>query len=188
MTKIELFSIFGKHIPNSGIAKDPDLERDKLYFLPTGKHLLEWHTLRCKIIRGERFYDYQASTHSLRLCSQQLKDILESNKSVDDNLQWLDVTITWNGETRPYYVLHFPENIDVLDDELSAWDGMTPNKSAVYVREKIANHNIFSIPKSSLSLVVRPQVIKEIKKEKLTGMVYRPAKVVSINETYCKTD
>jgi hypothetical protein len=177
MIKSELYCIFGKHIPNPGVAKDPELEKNGLYFLPNGQLVTDWRPLQCEIIKGMGFYDYQTNTHGFRLCSQQLRDILENNKSPDDKIQWLEATITWNNETRPYYVLHFYKNADVFNYEHSGWDGKFFNKNIVYAKEKIQNHNVFSIPEGSLCIVVKPEIIKKIKQQKLTGMVYRIAEV-----------
>lgn len=177
MSKIKLCRIYGKHIPNAGVAEDPELEKDDLYFLPDGEPVRDWKPLRCEIIKGEGFFDYQACVHRFRLCSQQLKDILDNGKGSDDKIQWLEATVTWNGETRPYYVLHFHEDVDVVDLELSDWQGNRFGKEPVFVERKLVNHNVLSIPKSCIMLFVKPEIAKEIKRQKLTGMVFEEADV-----------
>jgi ribosomal protein L24E len=178
MERVDLFYIFGKNVRNGGVAKDSKFNSGTLYFLRENQRITDWELLQCEIIEGAGFYDYQANTHGFRLCSQKLKDVLENGKNPEDKIQWLEATITWNNETRLYYVLHFYETVDVFDYERSGWDGKFFNKPKVFLKEKIKNHNVFSTYVDSLCILVKPEIIKEIKRQKLTGMVYEIADVV----------
>jgi|GEM_PF-5961141 len=187
MGKHEFYNIFrdtdsGGHAEESPI-QESDRYFDNRYHQFWGKPVPYWKTIHCSILEDsvdgeEAFEDYQAVLHGFRLCSQRMKDIFEEHKSPDDKIQWLDATVTWNGETRPYYLLHFYEDIDILDPVLSKWNPETKKYDAlhmVYVREKIVNHNIFSYPGSIVGLTVREFIVKEIKRQKMTGMTWEPA-------------
>jgi len=186
MSKYEFYEIF-VDADSGGMAKDPELNFDSVcnrYLQFTGKPVPDWQTLHCSIIKikGEGFQDYQMDIHGFRLCSQRMKDLFEANKSPEDKIQWLDVTATWNGETRPYYILHFYEDTDVLDPVLSKWNPKTKTYDAIpviYIREKIGNHNVFACPQDTLGLTVRAFILKEMKRLKMTGMTWEPATVVA---------
>jgi hypothetical protein len=178
MAKNELYRIFWDDIPGGSIVGDPELEKESLYFLPNEGMVNDWKTIHCHLVQGEGFEDYQATVHGFRMCSQRLKDLFENNKGAEDKIQWLSATVTWNGETRPYYVLHFYESMDVVDPIASKWNPETKMFDTihpVFVREKIVNHNVFTIPRHSIILVVKPFIVKEMKRQKMTGMAYRKA-------------
>lgn len=186
MSKHEFYEIF-RDTDSGGMAEDPKLGHDRfrdIYFQFIGKWIPNWKTIHCSIAkkglrcRGEVFEDYQSIVHGCRLCSQQMKDLFEISKSPEDKIQWLDVTVTWNGETRPYYILHLYEDTDVVDPVLSRWNPERKHYDEInltYDREKIGNHNIFSYPGNFLGLTVRAFIIKEIKRLKMTGMTWEPA-------------
>ncbi len=180
MATNKLYELFGKHIPDAGYAKDPEFTKngrdylDGRYYLPEGKKVTDWKPLQCQTFDGFGFLDYQSCSHCFRFCSQKLKDILENGKGSEDKIQWLDATLTWNGETRPYYVLHFYEDVDVFDTPLSEWDSA---REPVFIERKLINHNVLTFPKSGIGLFVKPEIVKEIRKQKLTGMVFEAADV-----------
>ena len=180
MSKYEFYNIF-RDTDSGGIASEfPVLEHDNFanrYHRFCGKPIPDWQTIHCSIIGGEGFEDYQAVVHGFRMCSQRMKDLFENNKSPEDKIQWLDTTVTFNGETRPYYVLHFYEDTDVIDPILSRWNPERKHYDAlpkVYAREKIGNLNIFSFPRDTIGLTVRAFLVKEIKRQKMTGMTWEP--------------
>jgi hypothetical protein len=186
MSKHEFYNVF-RDTDSGGMAEEfPKLEFNNFanrYYRFTGKPIINWQIIHCSIFdpiyKGEAFEDYQAVIHGCRLCSQRLKDLLENNKSSTDKIQWLDATVTWNDETRPYYLLHFYEDTDVLDPVLSKWNPETKFYDArpVYVREKIGNLNIFSCPGDYLGLTVRAFIVKEMKLLNMTGMTWEPTVV-----------
>ena len=184
MSKYEFYNIF-RDADSGGYADTPELDFDRyctIYYRFIGKPIPNWKPIHFTIFdnigKGEGFQDYQFASFADRLCSQRLKDLLENSKSPDDKIQWLDTTVTWNGDTRPYYRLHFYEDTDVLDPVLSKWNPETKLYDALYktyVREKIGNHNIFSYPGDYLGLTVKAFIVKEMKKQKMTGMTWEPA-------------
>jgi hypothetical protein len=179
MTKHEIYNVYPQHSFDAGVAQSTDVRKIYPYFFPYNQIIANWEPLQYAIIKGKGFYDYQANTHGIRLFSQRLKDLLDSYKSVDDKIQWLEVTIKNNEEIRPYYILHFYEAIDVIDYELSGWDGKFFNKSKVFNKKKIQNYNIFSIPELGYEhcLIIKRKIVAEIKKQKLSGMNFRPAEI-----------
>jgi len=184
MSKHEFYNIF-IDMDSGGFAKAPEFDIEtyfSCYRQFRGKLILDWKAIHCfihdPILKGEPFEDYQSVIHGFRLCSQRMKDLFEKNKSPDDKIQWLDATVTWNRETRPYYILHFYENTDVIDPVLSKWNSQTKTCDAipkVFIGKKIGNHNIFSYPYDTIGLTVRAFLIEEMKKQKMTGMMWKPA-------------
>jgi len=184
MSKQKFYNIL-RDPDSGGYADDIDMNYDSYcncYRRFIGKPIIDWIPIHFSIFdnigEGEGFQDYQFDSFAFRLFSQRLKNLLENNKSPDDKIQWLDATVTWNGETRPYYVLHFYEDTDVLDPVLSKWDDKLKMPLAlphVYIQERIDNHNIFSYPGDGTGLTVRAFIVKEIKKQKMTGMTWKPA-------------
>jgi hypothetical protein len=68
--------------------------------------------------------------------------------------------------------------MEVVDPIASKWNPETKMFDAihpVFVREKIVNHNVFTIPRHSIILVVKPFIAKEMKRQKMTGMAYGKA-------------
>jgi hypothetical protein len=180
MAKAELKEIFWDDIPGGSFVADPRFLKENYYFPPRAGRIENWQTFHCQVIEGEGFEDYPPNSHSLRMCSQRLKDIFENNKGTEDKIQWVDATLTWNGETRPYYILHFYECMDVVDMVASKWNPETRSFDAlhpVFLREKIVNHNMFTIPMHSIMLVVKPFIVQEMKRMKMTGMSYGVAVV-----------
>ncbi len=165
MSKAKLYGIYGKSIPGLGVAKDLEFAKNNPYYYFPGNQPIADSARKAAqeaLIEGQGFYDNQCCVNGFRLYSQQLKDILENSKSPDDRLQWLDATVTWNGETRPYYVLHFYEDVDVVDLELSGWDGQSyQGMRRVFVERKIVNHNVFTDPRmkiDGLKIYVKPEI------------------------------
>ncbi|MDR0521033.1 MAG: hypothetical protein LBH00_04160 [Planctomycetaceae bacterium] len=179
MAKAELKEIFWDDIPGGSFAEDPRFLKENYYSMPRTGWIENWQTFHCHLIQGAGFEDYQANAH-FRMCSQRLKDLFENNKGTEDKIQWLDATLTWNGETRPYYALHFYECMDVVDPVASKWNPETRSFDAlhpVFLREKIVNHNVFTIPLSTVMLVVKPFIVQEMKRMNMTGMSYGVAVV-----------
>lgn len=61
------------------------------------------------------FTDFQPEIHSLLMCSERMRRVLDQLASPVDVLQWLPAWVTGaNGERRRYWVLHFPTRLDVV--------------------------------------------------------------------------
>ncbi|MDR2172375.1 MAG: hypothetical protein LBP59_19700 [Planctomycetaceae bacterium] len=177
MTKYEIYNVYPQHPFNAGIAQCAEIRKIYPYFFPYNQSITNWIPLQFTIIKGNGFYDYQANTHGIRLFSQRLKDILYKYKSVNDRIQWLEVTIADKNKIRPYYILHFYKNADVIEYELSGWDGKFFNTNMVFDKKKIQKYNIFSIPELGYehSLIIKREIAIEIEEQKLSGINLQPA-------------
>lgn len=69
-----------------------------------------------------RFADMQPEVRGLRLCSSRFRDVIDSVRAPDDDIQWLEETVQGpTGESRPYHVLHFPTVPEMLDSRHSTF-------------------------------------------------------------------
>ena len=67
-----------------------------------------WKPIILKLKDGS-FSDYQENSAVCRLCSIKLKSIIDQHKSFQNEIQWLPVYVkSGDGETREYFILHFP--------------------------------------------------------------------------------
>lgn len=70
---------------------------------------------------GGIFGDYLGDGRGLRLCSDELRDALESARGPHDDLEWLPAWLSKAEERRRYWLLRTPDATDLLDAERSDW-------------------------------------------------------------------
>ena len=150
-----------------------------IFSLPDTGKVADWNTLVLEFADGE-YSDYLASDLGCRLCSERLKVVLDSHTGPSDEIQWLKVLVRHGTEERPYYVLHFPNPPDVLDKKKTIFAGGDFVVKPVLSKESARGHRVFAYPNCGcLPLFVCEDVKNEIKKEKLTGMVFSKLPVVT---------
>ena len=142
------------------------------YLLYDGHGVKEWGTKHFSLKDGG-YTDFLPANIGCRLCSKKLRDILEKCKSEKDVLQWLDAEVESEaGEKRKYFILHFPELVELLDIKKSKYIGGVLTKQVIEAK-RCVGHEVFSYKEcSSLSFVVSEKVRNEIKKENCRGQVY----------------
>ncbi len=93
-------------------------DRNKPYLLAQHGHIEAWIPPDFSV-QGKPT-DNLANDVGYRLFSPKLKDIIKSARDRDDDLQWLEATVTdERGAADVYLVLHFPSDLDCLDHEQS---------------------------------------------------------------------
>lgn len=154
----------------AGIAHIKD--HDELSLLPKQGWVKGWETKHFALKNGE-YTDYLPANIGCRLCSEKMRDILESCKSGKDVLQWLDAEVESEaGEKRYYFVLHFPVSGDMLDKKKSKYVRNILTKQVVNPKA-CSGHEVFSYKEcSSLSFIVSGKVKEELKKAGCRGLVF----------------
>ena len=102
-------------------------------------------------LTGGGFSDYQAELRGLRLCSEKLREVIESGRGASDDVQWLPAqVIDSKGEQRPYWVLHFPEDPQsLLDIEQSTFGPLGEVVRGALDPAKAAARNVLPDPNGS---------------------------------------
>lgn len=140
----------------------------RIFHLPYIGVVTEWKTLTLEL-RDGGYPDYLASNIGSRMCSTRLKDILQSLAAPIDELHWLPIEVTLGTESRPYWILHFPNPPDVLNKERTIFAGCCVVKP-VLAKEVVGNHQVFSYPRAGqLKLFVSEQVKRAIEAAGCTG-------------------
>jgi hypothetical protein len=142
--------------------------------LPEEDEVRGWRSLQLDLVAGE-FVDYLANDLGCRLCSDELRRVLDASASPLDCLQWLPVAVRRGKEQRSYFILHFPHPADVLDRNMSMFAGDFAVKP-VLSRAAAEGHKVFSFTKGGdLLFFVHDSVRNAIESDKLTGAVLSPA-------------
>jgi hypothetical protein len=132
---------------------DPDLAKR----LHSEGKVSEWETLGF-VLDGGIVVDYLANTFAFRLCSQRLRDVIDSHRGDRDTVQWLHaVAVDRGGAELSYWVLHFPEVPDVLNKTKSVFSGSVMIKACLDA-EQVAGHRVFTLSHYGVYLVVADQV------------------------------
>jgi hypothetical protein len=139
--------------------------------LHTGGKVSEWEGLGF-VLDGGIVVDYLANTYAFRLCSQRLRDVIDSQRGDGDVLQWLPVVaIDRRGAELPYWVLHFPEVPDVINKAKSVFSGSVMIKACLDA-EHVAGHRVFTLSHYGVYLVVADQVKDAIRQAGCSGLEF----------------
>jgi hypothetical protein len=151
----------------SGVASTS--QNQQLFTLPYVGAVEFWVPIVLELREGD-FSDYLSSTLGCRLCSPRLRNILDEYRSVDDEIQWLPVTVRKGEMACVYAVLHFPHPPDVLNKDKSIFAGEFVVKP-VLSRTAVENHHVFAYPKAGeAKLFISGQVKMAIESAGCTGM------------------
>jgi hypothetical protein len=146
---------------------DPDLANR----LHAGGKVLEWETLGFVLDSGI-VADYLANTYAFRLCSQRLRDVIDSHRGDGDMVQWLPaVAVNRVGAELPYWVLHFPEVPDVIHKTKSVFSGSVMVKACLDAAV-VAGHRVFTLSHYGVYLVVADQVKDAIRQAGFSGLEF----------------
>lgn len=153
-----------------GAAYAPD-RSDDAFFLPYSGVVGEWSTIKLNLSRGS-FPDYLGSDLGCRLCSESLMRILQTMASDSDDLQWLDVLVRADNESRHYFILHFPNPPDVINKTLSILADDFVVKP-VLSRQATSGHRVFGFPGGgNLPLFVSQRVKEAIESARCTNIEF----------------
>lgn len=151
---------------------------DEVFVTPIcGEKINNWENIIFDLRDGS-FADYLTNDMGVRLVSERFKEIIIKNLTEKDLIQWLSsVVIDKNGDTRNYYILHFPKNFQVIDADKSVINNDMIIK-AVFKENKIKYHNIFTMPSCAGRVFFVSNIIRdEIIKNKITGVGFGNVKV-----------
>ena len=152
------------------------VEKRDLFMLPYAGIVEDWQPMTLELRQGA-FADYLASNLGCRLCSDRLRNILQSHSAPEDHLQWLAVEVRRGSQNRTYSILHFPNPPEVLNKDRSIFAGDFVVKP-VLSRDAIGCHRVFSYPKSGeLRMFIAEPVKRAIEAAGCTGMELSPAPV-----------
>lgn len=150
-----------------------------LVFLPDSGDVSDWEAPTLLVLEQTEggLADYQRNDMALRICSPALRDLIDRHASEDDLLQWLDATIitTQDWTPRPYYVLHFRRQPDVLDKEMTRYGpGGDSVVVPVFASAMVQNHHVFCYPGGGdFRIFVSETVKRAIVENGLTGMTFK---------------
>ena len=146
-------------------------------YLPKNQYVDTWMPIRLELPKSV-FEDYQGNNKGFHLFSECFRDFIEQHKQPKDNFQWLENPVFCGNEERPYFILHFYDIDDVLDESRIIWhpvDGtiLKPAFSA----KKICGHSIFTYLTHKSNIATgRVYVTKELKKAileaKMAGVTF----------------
>lgn len=157
------FSLFKLCVTKNGIVKSSDLSTLQAVWL-----------------------DYQPNDEAWPLFSEKLKVVIENNLTGKEGLSWINANVNYNNlEEKIYYIPYFKNSLDVLDYAYSTYvEGTDALIKPFFSFEKISNYNIITTPESyrisgiTSALYIHEKLMKAIKKEKLSGIIFEKSRVI----------
>jgi hypothetical protein len=122
-------------------------------------------------LRDGGFADYQANNLGIFLCSSRMHHVISEAISGVDRIQWLEASVSDGKEQRPYFVMHLPERVDVLNKKKSIWAGDFVVKPVLDLGA-IGSHRVFSYPGTAQRVIVSSEVKSAIEAFGLIGMEF----------------
>ena len=130
---------------DDSIAQSP--KEIKWNYLPQNQYLntQTWIPVKFNLPKPS-FEDYLANDMGFQLFSERFRDLIEKNRQPKDRFQWLDNPITCGNKECSYFVLHFYDIDDVLDEGRVIWHPVdsTSILKPVFSAKKIHGHSIFT--------------------------------------------
>ena len=181
-----------KH-PCPAVALSPNPETDGWYPTPAplaNQYVDTWMPVRLELPKPY-FDDYPGNDIGLRLFSVRFRDFIEEHKQPKDRFQWLENPVICGNEERPYFILHFYDADDVLDESRIVWNTPTkldqPDKRTIQVpafsARKIQGYSIFTYDSgytfNSDDIYVSKELKQAILKAKMTGVKFEATRVTN---------
>jgi hypothetical protein len=140
-----------------------------------GQQVHKWKVINFDLRMGG-FADYLANDLGGRLCSEQLKNIIEANKSLNDSIAWLEAEVANATDRRTYWFLYFPINADVLNHKMTKFVGSLIIKPA-FDQSRTQKYNIFGLPEvKGYDIFVSSTMKTAIESAHLTGLSFSERK------------
>jgi hypothetical protein len=159
-----------------GVANIPS-EIDPFLLPVSGISVDSWRPFDMSLKEGI-LADYLANDLGARLCSERMRDTIESCKLTADVLQWLNVQVVDDsGMPITYYILHFPKNFHVVSQEHSLFAGDMVVKPVL--EYSVSQHlSIFTLPnEGGITTFVSSSVKEAMESSELTGMDFEKVNV-----------
>ena len=168
--QVSFFYVFIPNQPRFALAEaknDPALGKR----VRDGGWIAEWEPPSFELEDGI-VVDYLPNSFAFRLCSQRLRDVLESNRGDSDTVQWLPAPVRdRQGAQLSYWVLHFPDVPDVIHRTKSVFSGSVMVKPCIDA-SLVQGHRLLSWPHNSVTLVIANEVKNAIASGGCTGMTF----------------
>ena len=131
------------------------------------------------------WFDYQPNSLAWPIFSERFKNLIDSQVIGEKSFDWINVTIRQNSKTnRPYYLLRFKAQQDVLNLEQSVFAGKNADilVRPVFDSKKINNLPIFCSPEHSWQITGGIYITEKIKDaakaQGLVGLNFEGARMV----------
>jgi len=146
--------------------------------LPQDRYVYTWNPIKFKLSKPV-FNDYLPNDEGLHLFSERFRKFIDQHKQPKDSFQWLENPVICGNEERPYYILHFYDHDDVLDESKVIWHPAVPGNiiRPAFSACKIQGHAIFTyVNPGNPCDMDTPYVTKDLKKAilkaKMTGATH----------------
>jgi hypothetical protein len=132
------------------------------------------------------WFDYQLNSLAWPVLSAKLRTVIDQQASGREQYEWISVNIhRGEEETRPYYILRFKEQSDVLDMEKSTFLRFSDKPdhliNPTFSQEKIADLCVFTCSSMFWQIGAGLYVSKAIrdcaKREKLVGLHFESIRI-----------
>ena len=139
-----------------------------------------WEPVEILISELALWVDYQPNEWAYPMMSERMADIVKSHLTGEEGIDWISAQVTAKEEKRVYFIPRFSKLLDTLDSEKTT---RTPGGLTVrswFALEKIKAFSMFQgapeFWEITPSLVVNESLMKALKKAKLTGIGFSPAR------------
>lgn len=127
--------------------------------------------------------DYQPNNLAWPLMSERLKNLVDSNLTGKEAIQWMKVVVKSERERRNYFIARFTIMLDVIDEQKTIFVPETSHIiKPVFSLAKVANYNLFTKPQEfweiPSALYVSEKIKKRIEEAKLSGIGFERVSVV----------
>ena len=147
-------------------------------YLPKDQYVDIWTPIRLELPKPF-FEDYLGNSKGFQLFSERFRDFIECHKQPKDRFQWLENPVICGKEERPYFILHFYDADNVLDESRIIWHPVD-NESILkpaFSAKKIQGHSLFTyVDPPSVCNMDSIYVTKELKhailKSGMTGATF----------------
>jgi len=161
-------------IKGSSALGPKDGKRD---YLPKNQYVDVWTPVRLELPKPY-FEDYMGNSKGFRLFSERFRDFIEEHKQPKDRFQWLENPVFCGDEERLYFILHFYDADDVLDESRIIWHPVIKSVlKPVFSAKKIQGHSIFTyvdpvFRHNSDTAYVTKEFKQASLKAKMTGTIF----------------
>jgi hypothetical protein len=151
---------------------DDDPQRDAL--LASSDPVVDWRTPVLRLTSAE-VLDYLPNNIGVRLCSPHMRGVIDGAISDEDEIQWLPAVVNVpSGPRQPYFVLHLPGELDILDNEKSIWvDGFVVKP--VFDLGKVRERSLIRPPAAELTLIVSDRMRIALLAAACSGLAFERA-------------
>jgi len=123
--------------------------------------------------RTHRPGDIVGVSDGVRVISPVMKDILDSHRTSEDEIQWVPATVVDpEGRALPHWVPHFPQQLDLYDHEQSTFGPNGLPIRYVLSASKLASHAVTIMGAKAMTFVLAERVVDDLKNAGCIGLMY----------------